>query len=131
MRRLITLSVSFKITTRLKNQALVYACKYGPWFVMLYCRAVSINQFFLFCSEPPFGLDLSVGPQTLRRLCYLQKKKVFLSTLLIYILEYIYINFVYNNVVFLNIMFKYNAFFTYISNIFLNNWHYIYCVPWA
>jgi len=41
-----------------------------------------------------------------------QKKSGFISTLLIYILEYIYISFIHN-IVLLNILFRYNTLYTY------------------
>jgi hypothetical protein len=43
------------------------------------------------------------------------KISCFISTLLICILEYIYITLIYNIVLFLNILFRYNTLFTYIS----------------
>ena len=52
---------------------------------------------------------------TLHRNCYLSKKICLISTLLIYILEYIYITFIYNIVLLLYILFMYNTLYTYKS----------------
>jgi hypothetical protein len=44
------------------------------------------------------------------------KKSYFITTLLIYILEYCCITLIYDIVLFLNILFKYNPLFTYTSS---------------
>jgi hypothetical protein len=47
------------------------------------------------------------------------KRSYFYSTLLIYILEYIYAIFIYNVILLLYILFGYNTLFTYINKIIL------------
>jgi hypothetical protein len=49
-----------------------------------------------------------------------ERETYFISTLLIYILDYTYITFSYKNVLFLNILFRYNTLLTQEKNI-VNN----------
>jgi hypothetical protein len=74
-------------------------------------KAVFLN-FFLAPGAPLSSLYLCVPQPFVDAVTY---KKKLISTLLIYILEYIYITFVYNTVLFLNILFRYNALFTHKS----------------
>jgi len=59
-----------------------------------------------------------------------KRETYFISTLLIYILDYTYITFSYENVLFLNILFRYNTLLTQEKNI-VNKWHYFQGVSWA
>jgi hypothetical protein len=62
---------------------------------------------------------ICVAPTPFIEAATCQKKSCFISTLLIYILEYIYITFICNIVMLLNILFRYNTLYTYTSKIIL------------